>query len=82
VLAAIPASMLFGGILAGGNLLEARVQVPNAIVNVIQGSIIVAAAGSAFLLRRNQPVVADSAADVDDDQQRETGPEKTVGALI
>lgn len=60
VLAAIPAAMLFGGILAGGNLLEARVQVPNAIVNVIQGSIIVAAAGTAFLLRGRGPVISDS----------------------
>lgn len=59
VLAAIPASMLFGGILAGGNLLEARVQVPNAIVNVIQGSIIVAAAGTAFLLRGQGLVIAE-----------------------
>lgn len=58
VLAAIPASVLFGSILAGGNLLEARVQVPNAIVSVIQGAIIVAAAGTAFLLRDAGPVIS------------------------
>jgi general nucleoside transport system permease protein len=60
VLAAIPASVLFGAILAGGNLLEARVQVPNAIVSVIQGAIIIAAAGSAFLLRKQVVVVDDA----------------------
>ena len=59
VLASIPAAMLFGGILAGGNLLEARVQVPNAIVSVIQGAIIMASAGTAFLLRNHGPVIAD-----------------------
>ncbi len=59
VLAAIPAAVLFGAILAGGNLLEAKVQVPNALVSVIQGSIILAAAGTAFLLRPKVPVIAD-----------------------
>ncbi len=59
VLSAIPASMLFGAILAGGNLLEAKVQVSNALVSVIQGSIILAAAGTALLLARTTRVVAD-----------------------
>jgi ABC-type uncharacterized transport system permease subunit len=60
VLAAIPAAVLFGAILAGGNLLEAKVQVPNALVSVIQGSIILAAAGTAFLLRPRIPVITDA----------------------
>jgi general nucleoside transport system permease protein len=59
VLAAIPAAVLFGGILAGGNLLEAKVQVSNALVSVIQGSIILAAAGTALLLAKQVAVVAD-----------------------
>jgi general nucleoside transport system permease protein len=59
VLAAIPASLLFGAILAGGLRLESDVQVPNAMVSVIQGAIILAAAGTAFLLARQQPVIAD-----------------------
>ena len=59
VLAAIPAAVLFGSILAGGNLLEAKVQVPNAIVSVIQGSIILAAAGTAFLIRPRLAVIPD-----------------------
>jgi general nucleoside transport system permease protein len=59
VLAAIPAAVLFGAILAGGNLLEAKVQVPNALVSVIQGSIILAAAATAFLLRPALVVIGD-----------------------
>jgi general nucleoside transport system permease protein len=63
VLAAIPAAVLFGAILAGGNLLEAKVQVPNALVSVVQGSIILAAAATAFLLRRPLPVISEDLAD-------------------
>ena len=59
VLAALPASLLFGAILAGGLRLESDVQVPNAMVSVIQGTIILAAAGTAFLLAKQQPVIAD-----------------------
>jgi general nucleoside transport system permease protein len=59
VLASIPAAVLFGAILAGGLRLESDVQVPNAMVSVIQGAIILAAAGTAFLLSRPQPVVSD-----------------------
>lgn len=56
-LAAIPAAVLFGGLRAGGNLLEAKVQVPQALVLVIQGTIILAVAGTAFLLDRRTKVV-------------------------
>ena len=58
-LAAIPAAVLFGALRAGGNLLEAKVQVPQSLVIVIQGTIIFAVAGMAFLLRRQPPAVAD-----------------------
>jgi general nucleoside transport system permease protein len=72
VLASIAASILFGAILAGGNLLEAKVQVPNALVSVIQGSIILAAAATAFLLKRPVPVISD------DDPTVPTPPVSTV----
>lgn len=51
-LAAIPAAVLFGALRAGGNLLEAKMQVSQALVLVIQGTIILAVAGTAFLLKK------------------------------
>jgi general nucleoside transport system permease protein len=62
VLASIPAAVLFGAILAGGLRLESDVQVPNAMVSVIQGAIILAAAGSAFLISRPQAVLSEDRA--------------------
>jgi general nucleoside transport system permease protein len=57
-IAAIPAAILFGALRAGGNLLEAQVQVPQALVIVIQGTIIFAVAGMAYLQKRiKTPVV-------------------------
>ncbi len=59
-LAAIPAAFLFGALRAGGNLLEAKVQVSQALVLVIQGAIILAVAGTAILLKRKvRPEVAE-----------------------
>ena len=60
-LAAIPAAILFGGLRAGGNLLEAQVQVPQALVLVIQGSIIFAVAGMSLFLQRTPVIVGDGA---------------------
>ena len=58
-MAAIPAAILFGALRAGGNLLEAQVQVPQALVIVIQGTIIFAVAGMAYVQKRvRTPVVA------------------------
>jgi general nucleoside transport system permease protein len=56
-LAAIPAAILFGALRAGGNLLEAQVQVPQALVIVIQGTIIFAVAGMAMFLERTPSVI-------------------------
>jgi general nucleoside transport system permease protein len=57
-MAAVPAAILFGALRAGGNLLEAQEQVPQALVIVIQGAIILAVAGMAYLQNRAQkPVV-------------------------
>jgi general nucleoside transport system permease protein len=53
-MAAIPAAVLFGALRAGGNLLEAKVQVPQALVLVIQGAIILAVAGTSFLVQRKR----------------------------
>jgi general nucleoside transport system permease protein len=53
-MAAIPAAILFGALRAGGNLLEAQQQVPQALVIVIQGAIIFAVAGMAYLQKRAQ----------------------------
>ena len=59
-LAAIPAAFLFGALRAGGNLLEAKVQVSQALVLVIQGAIILAVAGTSILLKRKvRPEVAE-----------------------
>jgi general nucleoside transport system permease protein len=52
-LAAIPAAILFGALRAGGNLLEAKTQVSQALVLVIQGTIILAVVGTAYLLKKN-----------------------------
>ncbi len=60
-LAAIPAALLFGALQAGGNLLEAKVQVPQALVSVIQGAIILAVAGMALLLKKTSAVVVSDA---------------------
>jgi simple sugar transport system permease protein len=49
---AILAALLFGALRAGGGLLEARVQVPQALVLVVQGAIILAVAGTAHWVRR------------------------------
>jgi general nucleoside transport system permease protein len=57
-MAAIPAAVLFGALRAGGNLLEAKVQVPQALVLVIQGVIILAVAGTSFLVQRSRAVEA------------------------
>ena len=59
-LAAIPAAVLFGALRAGGNLLEAKMQVSQALVLVIQGAIILAVAGTAFLLQsKNKDTVTE-----------------------
>lgn len=68
-LAAIPAAVLFGGLRAGGNLLEAQVQVPQALVLVIQGAIIFAVAGMSLFLQRTPVVVGDRDPDGDGDNQ-------------
>lgn len=65
--AAIPAALLFGALQAGGNLLEAKVQVPQALVSVIQGAIILAVAGMALLLKKTSEVVV---SDVDPPDQK------------
>ena len=49
---AVPAALLFGALRAGGALIEARVQVSQAIVLVVQGVIIVSAASVVARLRR------------------------------
>ncbi len=51
-LGAIPASILFGGLLVGADQMQRTVQVPSAIVNVILGMIVLFVVSSAIFARR------------------------------
>lgn len=57
---AIAAALLFGGLRAGGGLLEAQVQVPQSVVLVVQGTIILAVAGTAWWVQREPAPVVDA----------------------
>lgn len=60
---AIAASVLFGALRAAGNQLEARVQVPQALVLVVQGTIVLSIAASDYWVRRQRRKVAPVAGD-------------------
>jgi len=51
-LGTIPASILFGALLVGGNKLQRTVQVPSALITVLIGLVIVFAVSSDILVRR------------------------------
>lgn len=51
-LGAIPASLLLGGLLSGGNVMQRMVQVPSALIGVINGLIVLFVVGSEILRRR------------------------------
>lgn len=55
-LGAIAAALLFGGLRAGGLRLEATLQVPQALVLVVQGVIILAVAGTAWFVQRRRRI--------------------------
>ncbi len=53
-LGCVPAALLFAFLKQGGGLMEARVGVPNGLVLITQGLVLVFVAGSTFLLQRQQ----------------------------
>jgi len=48
----IPASILFGGLLVGGNAMQQAVQVPSALVNALLGLVVLFVSGAAIWQRR------------------------------
>ncbi len=51
-LGAIPASILFGGLLVGANEMQRAVQVPSSLINAMLGLVVLFVSGSALLSRR------------------------------
>ena len=51
-LGAIPAAILFGGLLVGGDKMQRAVQVPNSLIDVILGLVVLFVVGSALWSRR------------------------------
>jgi simple sugar transport system permease protein len=51
-LGTIPASILFGGLLVGGDKMQRAVQVPNSLIDVILGLVVLFVVGSALWSRR------------------------------
>lgn len=51
-LGTIPASILFGGLLVGGDKMQRAVQVPNALIGAILGLVVLFVVGSAFWSQR------------------------------
>jgi ABC-type uncharacterized transport system permease subunit len=51
-LGAIPASIVFGGLLVGANQMQRAVQVPSALINAILGLVVLFVSGSAIWSRR------------------------------
>lgn len=73
--ATLPAALLFAALRQGGGLMEARVGVPSALVEVTQGLVIVLVAGGAHLLERRQARrVVDDTGPPERDQDLEVEP--------
>ena len=53
-LGAVPASMLFGGLLVGANALQRTAQVPSSIATTLNGIVVFVVVSSQFWLRRRQ----------------------------
>ena len=51
-LGTIPASILFGGLLVGGDKMQRAVQVPNSLIDAILGLVVLFVVGSALWSRR------------------------------
>lgn len=51
-LGAIPASILFGGLLVGGDKMQRTVQVPDALITALLGLIVLFVVGSDYIMRR------------------------------
>jgi simple sugar transport system permease protein len=51
-LGAIPASVLFGGLLVGGDKMQRTVQVPDALIGALLGLVVLFVVGSDYIMRR------------------------------